>query len=342
MNDVDYPISDDDLREQLKNTVGIGGPALKRVLVAEQRRRDEEAVRRAKLTPTQRRRDNLRQKTERDAPDPQDLRHIHSVLALCGLPYTRQSLDVRRYERKQGRMSLTVHAGELKDPTGESIVQPLPYGSRARLLMLHLCSEAVRQKSPTIQIEDSLTAFIRAIGYPVTGGPRGTLTAFKQQLNALAACRLQFGMWDGKRARNINAVPFNEIDVWMPDNPGQRILWPSTITFSTDFFNSLKTHALPVNVDAVRTFSNSSRKLDLLFWLGYRLNTIKKPLAISWAALKEQFGESYSRERDFRARFATEIEELKDAFPRLQIELSETGIVIARQGPDVLAIPKTR
>ncbi|MEQ1718841.1 MAG: replication protein RepA [Hyphomicrobium sp.] len=214
-------------------------------------------------------------------PIPDDLRHIHSVLAICGLPYARQPDTVRRFERQQGRMSLVVHAGELKGPDGKSVSQPLPYGSRARLLMLHLCSESIRQKSPTIQIEDSLSAFIRALGYPVTGGPRGTLTAFKQQLNALAACHLQIGMWDGNRARTINAVPFSEIDVWMPTNPAQRILWPSQITFSLDFYKTLTAHALPVNVQAVRAFANSPRKLDILFWLGLRLNSLRKPTSVS-------------------------------------------------------------
>lgn len=271
---------------------------------------------------------------------PDDLRHIHSVLAICGLPYARQPDGVRRFERKQGRMSLVVHAGELKGPDGKTIAQPLPYGSRARLLMLHLCSEAIRQKSPTIHIEDSLSAFIRALGYPVTGGPRGTLTAFKTQLNALAACHLQIGMWDGQRARTINAVPFSEIDVWMPADPDQRMLWPSAITFSADFYNSLTAHALPVNVQAVRAFANSARKLDLLFWLGYRINNLKKPLTVSWEALSQQFGDGYARERDFRIRFTREIAELAEVFPKLPVEVSAVGITVTPAATDVLSLPK--
>ena len=42
--------------------------------------------------------------------------------------------------------------------------------------MMHLCSEAVRQKSATIAIADNLTAFMRDMGFPATGGRRGRCT----------------------------------------------------------------------------------------------------------------------------------------------------------------------
>ncbi len=81
-------------------------------------------------------------------------------------------------------------------------------------------------------LRDSLTAVIRAIGFPVTGGVRGTLPAFKEQINALAACHMRIGMWDGRHVTSVNAQPFQRLDVWFPANPDQRMLWPSTVTFS--------------------------------------------------------------------------------------------------------------
>jgi Plasmid encoded RepA protein len=126
--------------------------------------------------------------TEQRGGERENLRHIHSVLALCGLPYTQQPVTKRDWESKNGKMSLKVFAGQLMSPeTGHWVDQPLPYGSRARLMLLHTCSEAILQKSPTIEIQDSLTGFIKAMGFAVTGGKNGTLTSFKQQVNALAA-----------------------------------------------------------------------------------------------------------------------------------------------------------
>lgn len=328
-------VRDADLLAELEAARGSPGFTFKRMKLAYVQAERDQLER---MSPGERRRRIARAKLD-DAPDRDALRHIHSVLAICALPLTRQALEVRSYERRQGRMSLVVHAGQLKSPQGETVMQPLPYGSRARLLMLHLCSEAVRQGSPTIHIEDSLSAFIRAMGFPVTGGANGTLNAFKAQLTALAACRLQIGMWDGTRARNINAVPFSELDVWMPTDPDQRMLWPSTVTFSLDFFASLQAHALPVNVEAVRAFAGSARKLDLMFWLGYRLHTLRKPLVVSWAALQEQFGEGFARERAFRAQLGDELNQISELFPKLPAKLDDNGLTIAPAGPEVLSLP---
>jgi hypothetical protein len=236
-------------------------------------------------------------------------------------------------------MSLIVEAGKLRTPDGRWELQPLPYGSRARLLLLHLCSEAIRQKTAVVDIEDSLTAFIKAMGFPVTGGKNGTLTSFKTQVNALAACHMRIGVWDGVRAKTVNTQPFSSIDVWFPSSPDQKMMWPSTITFSHDFFSTLVTHALPVNVEAVKVFAGSPRKLDLLFWLGYRLYSLSEPLHLSWDALKEQWGQGYSRHRNFRRDFAEEVAQIKEIFPKLPVELKEEGCVIRPADPTVLAIP---
>jgi hypothetical protein len=154
-----------------------------RAVHEKQRQRDRLAA----MPRDTRRRALVRQSFDEAIPTAEDLRHIHSVLAICSLPYSRQAPDVRRFERRQGRMSLVIEAGELQSPDGTWVPQPLPYGSRARLLLLHLCSEAIRQNSPIIDIEDSLSAFIRSMGYEVTGGKNGSLNAFKAQVNALAA-----------------------------------------------------------------------------------------------------------------------------------------------------------
>jgi hypothetical protein len=336
-------IRDQDLLEQLeKFEQGFGRDVMRRELTRTQAKRDAEATRLAAMTPAQRKREEARILLETDAISPDNLRHIHSVLAICSLPYTRQPDHVREYEQRQGRMSLVVTAGKLLSPDGVWEEQPLPHGSRARLLLLHLCSEAIRQKSATINIEDSLTAFIHAMGYPVTGGKNGTINSFKQQINALAACTMRIGVWDGKRSRTVNTQPFAELDIWFPNEPDQRVLWPSTITFSRDFYATLSTHALPVNIHTVRHFAGSPRKLDILFWLGYRLNSIRKPLNVSWAALKEQFGQGFSLERQFKAKMIKDIAHIHEVFPKLPLSYDEHGITLQPADSSVLAIPKRK
>jgi hypothetical protein len=310
-----------------------------RQLEQKQAKRDELAA----MPRDKRRRATTRHEIAEKAPELPDLRHIHSVLAVCGLPYRRQPLEKREFERRQGQMKLIVEAGNLTSPdSGSKVQQPIPFGPKARLLMMHLCSEAVRQKSATIAIADNLTAFMRDMGFPATGGKKGTLHAFKEQLNALAAARMTIAVWNGERAKQRYIQPFSEVDIWMPLNPEERMLWPTTLTFSLDFYESLKKHALPLNARAVRAFAGSARKLDLYFWLGWRLNNLESSKTISWTALAEQFGSDYDRMDNFRRDFSADLKAIQEVFPRLPTKLTEEGLVIAGAGPDVLALPEPR
>lgn len=331
-------IRDLDLVEKVTAAQGTGGYTfILKSCVAEQLRRDHLKA----LPPTARRRATTRDLLEGEGANNRDhLRHIHSVLAVCGLPYKQQPITVREWHQKQGKMSLMVNAGKLVGPDGNWQEQPLPYGTRARLLLLHTCSEAIRQKSPTIEIESSLTGFIKSMGFEVTGGKNGTLQAWKNQINSLAACNMKIGLWDGTgKTRTVNTQPFSSIDVWFPVVPEQQMLWPSTLTFSHDFYSTLTKHALPVNIHAIKAFSESARKLDLLFWLGYRFNSIEKKTTIKWENLVDQWGANYARLRDFKRDFTQEIADIKQVFPKLPVKLTETGFVIMPGTSEVLAIP---
>lgn len=340
-------IRDADLLRRLETVRGKAVFNLEaKLLIEEQEKRDkaaaDKAIELAAMPREKRRRAVVRDVFETTPPTLADLRHMHSVLAVCGMPYERMPIDVREFKRTQGSMSLTIEAGSLDTPRGETERQPLPFGPKARLLMMHLCSEAVRQKSPTIEIADNLTAFIRDMGFSDSGGRKGPMTAFKEQINALAAARFRMSVWTGETARTRFIHPFDEIDLWIPRNPDERMLWPSTITFSEGFFKSLERHAVPFNVRAVRAFAGSARKLDLYFWLGWRMHNIDGPLHISWEAIRTQFGTGFKRERDFRAQFSEEVSHIREVFPKLPIKISEQGLTLEPADAELLALPSPK
>lgn len=305
-------------------------------------RRQLERDRLAAMSRDARRRAIVQRELEDNKAAREDMRHIHSVLAICGLPYKRLPPDVREFERKQGNMALDVSAGFLRDTNGNKRPQPVPFGPKARLILMHLCSEAIRQKSATIDIAETFTGFVRDLGFPDSGGKKGPLTAFKEQLNALSACTMRMSVWTGERVRTRTITPIEEIDLWLAANPSQRSLWPSTVTFSPAMYDSLKRHALPVNVKAVRAFAGSARKLDLYFWLGYRLHNIAKETIVPWTSLAEQFGDGYARDRAFKADFDQALKDIKDVFPKLPVRLDEHGIRLSPADFELLALPAPR
>jgi len=136
----DMDVVDRDLVDKIEAARGTSGYEFTRIqCLAEQDRRNELKS----LSRDKRRRLAVRERLENEPPSRQDLRHIHSVLAICGLPYKALPLSVRDYERRQGNMALDVSAGFLRDPSGNKIIQPVPYGPKARLILMHLCSEAI-------------------------------------------------------------------------------------------------------------------------------------------------------------------------------------------------------
>ena len=117
-------------------------------------------------------------------------------------------------------------------------------------------------------------------------------------------------------------------------------LWPNTVQFSEDFYKALQKHALPVDVRALRAFSNSARKLDLLFWITYRITRLESKLILDWKPLKDQFGEGFSRERDFKAQLADDLASVLELFPKLPIKLTDRGLEMENADAKALAIPR--
>lgn len=341
-------IRDADLREQLAQARGqFGFDANVSFLISSQQRRDAErtaeAAHLAKLAAMPRetrRRAIIREVIESEASSPDNLRYMPTPLAICGLPYKALPRDQLEFERTQGRMAVTVSAGKLRAPDGRRIQQQVPHGPKARLIMAHLSTEALRNNSPIIETSETLSGFMRDMGFDPRGGRNGNIEPFKEQLRALAACRMEISAWDGKRSGQVDVKPLQKVELWFAEHPEQHSLWPTTITFSTEFYNELQKHALPIDVRVLRALSNSARRLDLVMWLTYRITRIKANLVLDWRPLKSQFGEGYTRERAFREAFAKDLAAIKELFPKLPVRLTERGIEMEQADASALSIPK--
>ncbi len=267
--------------------------------------------------------------------DIEDMRFLHVVLAQCGLPYRDPKLAQPFYEKRNGRISIVLTPGVLLDPvTRRPALQGIPYGAKPRLLMIHLCTMATKTSSPEIDIAASMSAFMRDLGLSVSGGKQGSIARFKEQLNRLAATRMQLLFQDEERASMVNPSPaISRYDVWFPKDPDQRVLWPTTLTLSQEFFASLQAaNAVPLDGRAVIALQHSAMALDVYTWLAHRLRRIpvNKPAIISWQALKDQFGPEYSTERKFRQDFKRALDQVLQVYPAARVEVNASDTVTLR------------
>lgn len=273
---------------------------------------------------------------EIEAGEPDRLAYHHTVFCQTGLPYRKPSGDVRVWERTQGGASLRVRAGEAFDPDNKCWVEVgLPFGTKPRLILTYLNGEAIRAGSPEIEVEDSLTAFVQRIGLSNDGR---TIRTVKDQLSRLVSAEVRLAIAYGNgQARQVNSSIVSGFDLWWPRDGRQRVLWPSTVKLSEDYFNSLERHAVPLDERAIGALSHSAMALDVYCWLAYRLHQVSRRRAqfLTWKAVKDQFGWHYSAMYKFRQIFRRTLGNVLTQYRGARVDLDDKGMTLYHSPPPI-------
>lgn len=259
---------------------------------------------------------------------------LHAVLCQVGLPRSPAEPEVRSFIRSSGTASLRIDAGEWFDGRGWSKL-PLPSGTRPRLVLFHVCSEAVRSKSPVVEVEHSTSAFLKRLGI-AKGGE--SMAHFKRQMLALAACRMQLGYQTASRVINLKCDPIEQFEAWLQhDDSGQRVMWPGVMTLSGKFFETLSEHAVPLDPHAIAGLQNSALALDTYTWLAHRLCRVRKDagIVLPWRALKGQFGQEYRTEKDFKRELAGALKKALAVYPAARVEKVRGGLRLFPSAPPI-------
>ncbi len=267
-----------------------------------------------------------------DEPGP--VLFAHTVFCQTGLPY-RNPGDVREWERANGAARMEIVAGKAMHPeTGEFVKVGLPYGPKPRLILAHLNGEALRQQSPEIEIDQSLTAFVKRLHLDPGGR---TIGAIKDQLARLSASSIRLGYVRDGRAVTVNSQIVTAFDLWFPKVDGQRVLWPSTVCLSADYFDSLTRHAVPLHERALAALSGNAMALDVYAWLAQRLHRVDpaKPVLVPWPALQAQFGWHYDKLIHFRPVFRKVLGMVVSQYRGARVELDHRGLMLSHSATPV-------
>lgn len=270
------------------------------------------------------------------ADEPDELTFMHSVLTQCSLPTAKPEEGVLTWERRQGRAALLIEAGKVRHPrTGVWEQLGLPYGPKARMLLMHLNSEALRSGTPEIPVEDTMTAFFRRIMGKTQDGRQAKM--LKAQLSALAAASFHMGIAYDDHAVQVDAKVVSKFELWFERDESQRVLWPSVLRLSLDYFDSLTRYAVPLDERAVAALAHSALALDMYCWLAQRLHRVPqgKSQFVPWTALQEQFGQHYQRTRDFRRDFLNLLKQVKTAYPEAIFDANVKGMTLWQSPPPI-------
>jgi hypothetical protein len=241
-----------------------------------------------------------------------DRAFAHPVMCLTTLPHRgRPSREV--WIRTNGPATLTIQP--TSDRHGNYF--GVPYGSKARLILLFLQTEAVKRGSRQVELGHSMRSWLSRMGVAIGG-------------KNLAEVRAQ-----AKRIeRSLISVSFEEAS--------GVVSWQDTIVrgsfqsgseneimaveLSETFFNAIKDRPVPVSEAAIRALGEHSLAIDLYLWLAYRLHVLERPISLSWTSLHAQFGGGVNLVKHWKPKFLRSFAAALAAYPTARAELTSHGV----------------
>ena len=177
----------------------------------------------------------------------------HSFLCSVSLPHRSLPISERTYVRKSGSISLQLTAGSIPTADGDFEDVGIPYGSRARLLLLHLCSQAVLNRSPIVEVQDSFTSFARSMGLPTCGR---SLKSLREQTVRMSVVSMRLSKRGEQYIETFQTPLFSHFQAEYPSDHRQKTLFASYVQFSEPFYRSLIDHSVPLRIEAIRSLSH--------------------------------------------------------------------------------------
>lgn len=203
----------------------------------------------------------------------------------------------------------------------------LPYGTKPRLIMAFVSTEAVKTKNRKIYLGTSMSTFMNKIGLSITGGPNGSLPRLRDQLRRLMNATVSVHFHGNRNADAGFRISSKLVYFWDNKNPYQESLWESEITLTEEFYKEIIEHPVPINLEALQALKSSSLALDIYMWLTHRVFNLTKPINIPWQNLAFQFGANFQRVCDFKKSFIIQLKNVLSIYPVNVFEWEE-GITI--------------
>ena len=267
--------------------------------------------------------------------DPKTLLYQHTVFCQASLPYRDPGDEVRTWERLNGNVHLEVNAGKAMHPQKKRLVEVgIPFGTKPRLILADINSEAITHQSPVIDLEKSLTRFVKRMELD----PKGrNIRAVKEAFTRLCAASIRIGLIHHGRALTLDSKIMSAFEIWFPKDEHQRVLWPSTARMSQEYFDILLDHAIPLNEAHYVALSHSAMAMDVYAWLAQRLHRVhrRSSALVTWPNLHAQFGWHYDRLDNFRPRFKVALKQVKAVYQDARFDVTDEGLTLWNSPPPV-------
>lgn len=262
---------------------------------------------------------------------PEDIGYTHPIFIQCFMPVRHHTGNEQRWQVDNGRGSLVIRAGELVKPGAVGIFKrcTVPAGSKARLLNAYITNYALKHRTRTIPLGESLRQGMHKIGIQI-GGKNGK--ELQRELENLASAHIVLGTWDTLRAHQHQAQISDELSFWADSDDRQRTIWQSEMVLSDRYYEALRSRPMaPVYWPALIGLQHNPRAMDIHTYLVYRLRSpLTKPVTLLVDELHSLFGQDIDQPRMFWRRFKFSLEMAHKWYPTAMLELlpKNKGLVL--------------
>ena len=252
---------------------------------------------------------------EFDVLEANSLGFLSRVLVQTSLPHNEPSKKLEYWFRQNGNTYLYVQQG-IGFKKGRPYKLGYPYGTYPRLVLIYLCTEAVRTQEPLIDLGNSMTGFMKELGLHGTGDT----AAFKEQTIRLVNANIRFG-YDENVLLVKNANFAEEAVLWWDEKqPNQDSLFKNEILLNQKMFEDIKNHPVPLDMRIIQALKQSALDLDLYVWLTHRVTYLNGKTEISYQQLAKQTGSEYSDIKEYARKVRIKIEKIKCLWEDLKVE----------------------
>jgi hypothetical protein len=241
-----------------------------------------------------------------------DVAYTHPGICLTVLPH-RATYPEEVWSRASAHASLEVHPLRATDGTYHGV----PYGPKARLILLFLQTEALKTRSRFVELGRSMRQWLLSMGVRDCGANYRTVA---DQAERIEHCVLRF-RYNGRDGENRwqDSIVRGSFRPFAED--GDRV-----VELSVGFYDALSRHPVPICEQAIRLLADTCMPLDLYLWLAYRLHNLEAAKPVSWEALHLQFGAGTRQLKHFKPRLTRDLELATAVYPDARVEITETGL----------------
>jgi hypothetical protein len=254
----------------------------------------------------------------------------YTGFCLTSLPHKRLP-DDQTWEKRGHQVTLWIEPGRMKTK-GKAVTYGVPYGARARMILLYLQTQAVRTGSREIALGRSMRDWMERMGLSVGGE---TARGLREQAARISACTLKF-FWENEEQEGWarGGIVTSGLRFKVPEE-SQGSLWEDRVVLDEVFWKALRDHPVPLLEAAIRQLRDRSMSLDIYVWLAWRCHQLSKSTAISWPAVHAQFGGGFKALKHFKPSFLEALAAATAAYPEARVDVSEAGLVLHPARPPI-------